>query len=233
MPLSKGNAPKKRRKKTKGPEQPAVQTSQTKKKKPPQVHKVDPIRDKRVVRETLEALSQDRSPVGERRYLLFATGIYLGRRVSDMLKLKVGDVLNQRELTIAETKTRKRMPLAINTRLQAIYRERLTGRGLEEPLFISSRKTRIAKEVKAIDRRTALRDMKAIAKVARLPATVRIGTHSLRKTFGYWFYQRYRDPETLRQLFNHDDLETTKIYIGLTDDELRGALKKTKDLYED
>ena len=204
-----------------------------KRKDPPVVHKVEPIRNKQVIRETLEALSQDRSPIGERRYLLFATGIYLGRRVSDLLKLTVGQVLNQKEIMIAEKKTSKAMPLAINSRLQAIYQERLAGRDPSEPLFISSRKTRIAGEVTPIDRRTAYRDIQAIAKIARIPEGYKIGTHSLRKTFGYWFYKRFNDPEMLRQLFNHDSIKVTQIYIGITDDEMRAALKKTKDMYDD
>lgn len=204
-----------------------------KRKDPPVVHKVEPIRNKQVIRETLEALSQDRSPIGERRYLLFATGIYLGRRVSDLLKLTVGQVLNQKEIMISEKKTSKAMPLAINSRLQAIYQERLAGRDPSEPLFISSRKSRIAGKVKPIDRRTAYRDMQAIARIARIPEGYKIGTHSLRKTFGYWFYKSYKDPEMLRQLFNHDSIKVTQIYIGITDDEMRAALKKTKDMYDD
>ena len=204
-----------------------------KEEKAPVVHKVEPIRDKRVIRETLEALRQDRSRTGERRYLLFATGIYLGRRVSDLLELKVGQVLGQKEIMIAEKKTSKAMPLAINSRLQAIYKERLAGRDPSEPLFISSQKTRISHEIKPINRRTAYRDMQAIAKIARLPEGYKIGTHTLRKTFGYWFYKSYNDPEMLRQLFNHDDMKVTQIYIGITDDEMRDALKKTKDMYDD
>lgn len=195
--------------------------------------RVEPIRDKKVIRDTLEALSRDRSPEGERRYLLFASGIYLGRRVGDLLKLKVRDVYRQQNLEIIEEKTGKRMSMAINDTLQSIYRDRLQGRDLSEPVFVSRRKERITGDVKAIDKRTALRDIQAVAKVARLPDDYRIGTHSMRKTFGYWYYKTYGDLATLMKMFNHSKAEVTLIYIGITDDQLRTAFRKTRDMYED
>lgn len=197
------------------------------------VRKVEPIRDKRVIRDTLEALSKDRSAVGERRYLLFASGIYLGRRIGDLLRLTVGDVRGQENLQIVEEKTGKKMSMAINATLQKIYRERLAGRDPDEPLFVSSRANRITGEKRAIDKRTALRDIKAVAKVARLPENYRIGTHSMRKTFGYWYYKTFGDLATLMTMFNHSKAEVTLIYIGITDDQLRTAFRKTKDMYDD
>ncbi len=201
--------------------------------KRPTTRKVEPIRDKRVIRETLEALSQDRSPAGERRYLLFASGIYLGRRIGDLLRLTVGDVKGQDYLEIVEEKTGKHASLAINAALKKIYKERLQNRSPEEPLFMSPVKNRRTGRPKAIDKRTALRDIKAVAKVARLPEGYRIGTHTMRKTFGYWYYKTYNDLATLMTMFNHSKAEVTLIYIGITDDQLRAAFRKTKDLYED
>lgn len=210
-----------------------LENSTKEKKKPRQIRKVEPIRNKETIRLTLEALSRDRSPIGERRYLLFASGIYLGRRIGDLLMLKVGDVYGKKNLAIEEEKTGKTASMAINESLQAIYRERLKGRDPGEPLFISSRKEKITGDVKAIDKRTALRDIKAVAKIAKLPEDYRIGTHSMRKTFGYWYYKTFGDLATLMTMFNHSKAEVTLIYIGITDDQLRTAFKKTKDMYDD
>lgn len=195
--------------------------------------RVEPIRDKRVIRDTLEALSRDRTPAGERRYLLFASGIYLGRRVGDLLGLKVRDVYRQQNLEIVEEKTGKRISMAINEKLQAIYRERLKGRDPEEPVFASPRRNRITGDVMPINKRTALRDIQQVAKVARLPEGYRIGTHSMRKTFGYWYYKTFGDLATLMKMFNHSKAEVTLIYIGITDDQLRTAFRKTRDMYDD
>lgn len=195
--------------------------------------KVEPIRDKALIRRITEALAEDRSRIGERRYLLFVSGIYLGRRVGDLLKLTVGDVRGRRYLEITEQKTGKKKQLAFNDTLQKIYRERLAGRDPEEPLFISSHKDRITGKPKAIDERTALRDIKAIGRAARLPDDVHIGTHTLRKTFGYWFYRNYGDMAMLMKLFNHSKAEVTQTYIGIDDDEQRNAFRKTSHMYDD
>lgn len=195
--------------------------------------RVEPIRDKRIIRDTLEALRKDRSPAGERRYLLFASGIYLGRRVGDLLKLKVGQVYRQKNLDILEEKTGKKMSMAINESLQKIYRERLAGRDPGEYVFASTRRNRISGEPMPISKRTALRDIKEVARVAHLPENYRIGTHSMRKTFGYWYYKTFGDIATLMKMFNHSKEAITLIYIGITDDQLRTAFRKTRDLYND
>ena len=195
--------------------------------------KVEPIRDKALIRRIIEALAEDRSPRGERRYLLFVSGIYLGRRVGDLLKLKVGDVQGRKYLEITEQKTGKKKQLAFNDVLQRIYRERLAGRDPEEPLFVSSHLDRITKKKKPINVRTALRDIQAIGKLARLPDDVHIGTHTLRKTFGYWYYRNTGDLAMLMKLFNHSKAEVTQIYIGIDDDQQREAFRKTSHMYDD
>jgi integrase len=39
--------------------------------------------------------------------------------------------------------------------------------------------------------------------------TARIGTHTLRKTFGYHFYQEHKDIGLLQYLFNHSSQRVT------------------------
>ena len=45
-----------------------------------------------------------------------------------------------------------------------------------------------------------------------------IGTHTLRKTFGYHFYQQTKDIATLKEILNHSDISVTFRYIGITQD---------------
>lgn len=51
-----------------------------------------------------------------------------------------------------------------------------------------------------------------------------IGSHSLRKTFGYWAWHNAEDKNkalvTLQMLFNHSTTQTTMRYIGLLDREI-------------
>ena len=45
-----------------------------------------------------------------------------------------------------------------------------------------------------------------------------VGTHTLRKTFGYHHYKKYRDVAMLQKIFNHSDPEITLRYIGINQD---------------
>ena len=71
-------------------------------------------------------------------------------------------------------------------------------------------------ENKAIARNTAYIILKNTAKECGLNE---IGTHTMRKTFGYWFYKQYKDLATLMDIFNHSSPRITLIYIGINQDE--------------
>ena len=51
----------------------------------------------------------------------------------------------------------------------------------------------------------------------------KIGTHTMRKTFGYWFYQRTKDIALLQKILNHSSQRETMIYIGLEQEEINKA----------
>ncbi|EPZ41144.1 tyrosine-type recombinase/integrase [Alicyclobacillus acidoterrestris] len=50
-----------------------------------------------------------------------------------------------------------------------------------------------------------------------------IGTHTLRKTFGYHAYQSGVSLAVLQKLFNHSAPSVTLSYIGITQNELDGV----------
>lgn len=51
-----------------------------------------------------------------------------------------------------------------------------------------------------------------------------IGTHTMRKTFGYWYYKQTKDIATLQMILNHSHPEITLRYIGVTDEEIENSL---------
>lgn len=55
-----------------------------------------------------------------------------------------------------------------------------------------------------------------------------IGTHTLRKTFGYHFYQKYKDLALLQELFNHSAPSVTLRYIGINQDMIDDAMREFK-----
>ena len=50
-----------------------------------------------------------------------------------------------------------------------------------------------------------------------------IGTHTLRKTFGYFHYQSNHDIVFLQRLFGHSSALITMRYIGIADEEEKKA----------
>ena len=52
-----------------------------------------------------------------------------------------------------------------------------------------------------------------------------IGTHTLRKTFGYHFYQRTKDVALLQKVFNHSSPSITLRYIGIDQDVIDKAIE--------
>ena len=53
--------------------------------------------------------------------------------------------------------------------------------------------------------------------------TEKIGTHTLRKTFGYHAYKSGVSIEVIQKLFNHSTPSITLRYIGITQDDLDGV----------
>lgn len=193
--------------------------------------RVQPVRNRETVARIAEILRADDSRQGRRRYLLWMTGIYTGRRVSDILQLKVGDVLGKSVVMIKEKKTGKFAEIFIprGSKLFKAYLERLEDMDPDDYIFKSPTPDPETGKQRPIDRRTAYRDMQAIK--AMMGITDNIGTHTMRKTFGYWYYQSTHDIGGLMIIYNHSSEKITKIYIGIGTDETREAYGKVAEMY--
>ncbi|PFH99668.1 site-specific integrase, partial [Bacillus thuringiensis] len=75
---------------------------------------------------------------------------------------------------------------------------------------------------KPITRIQAYRIMNAAAEKVGLDE---IGTHTLRKTFGYHYYQKTKDVVMLQTIFNHSAPSITLRYIGIQQDEIDKSLE--------
>ncbi|OVE45880.1 tyrosine-type recombinase/integrase, partial [Pseudobacillus badius] len=53
-----------------------------------------------------------------------------------------------------------------------------------------------------------------------------IGTHTMRKTFGYHFYQQTKDVAMLQQIFGHSAPSVTLRYIGINDEMIDQILER-------
>ena len=52
---------------------------------------------------------------------------------------------------------------------------------------------------------------------------VQIGTHTMRKTFGYHHYKKFKDVAILQRIFNHSSPMITLTYIGIAQDEINNS----------
>src|SRR5690606_27390825 len=51
-----------------------------------------------------------------------------------------------------------------------------------------------------------------------------IGTHTMRKTFGYHHYKKYKDVAVLQDILNHSSPSITMNYIGIRQEEIDETL---------
>lgn len=176
------------------------------------MNEVQPIRDK----EKIELMKSELLKTGARNHFLFCLGINTGLRISDMLQLKVKDVKNKTHLHIIEGKTDKTKRFILNYELQNLIQSYTATMNDEDYLFCSKKSNKPIQRVQAY---------KIINKAARSIGLEEIGTHTLRKTFGYHFYKNTKDIAVLQEIFNHSSPEITKRYIGINQDELDKALE--------
>ena len=67
---------------------------------------------------------------------------------------------------------------------------------------------------------TTVQAYRIISEAAKRIGLEEIGTHTMRKTFGYWHYQQYKDVAILQEIFNHSSPSVTLRYIGINQDNI-------------
>ncbi|MGK0555240.1 tyrosine-type recombinase/integrase [Macrococcus capreoli] len=176
---------------------------------------VEPIRDLKMIKQMKDSLRYYGS---ERDVFLFNLGINCGLRVSDMLKLKKENIKDY-QIKLKESKTKKHKVVPLFHIKEDIdnYIQFLED---DDYLFRSNRKDKSGNQ-KSIDRVQAYR---ILNRAARNIGLEDIGTHSMRKTFGYHYYKRTNDIALLMDLFNHSSQSVTLRYIGINQDVLNQSI---------
>ena len=153
----------------------------------------------------------------KRNHLIFILGINTGLRVSDILGLNINDVNNKNYLEIKEKKTGKYKKFPLNRKLKTLISEYIEERketfclDNDEPLFLG-------KKHKRLDRSQVYRFLNQACLDTGI--SVNIGTHSMRKSFGYHFYKKYNDIALLQKILNHSSPSITLRYIGIDQEEI-------------
>ncbi|MCK1981159.1 MULTISPECIES: tyrosine-type recombinase/integrase [Peribacillus] len=149
----------------------------------------------------------------ERDYILFLLGINTGLRVTDLLSLKIKDIKGKMEVIIKEGKTKKPRMIQLNNVCNELADYIATIDG--EWLFPSRKGDKPISKIQAY---------RQLNKAADMVDIVGVGTHTMRKTFGYWHYKRSKNLAELQMILNHSYPEITLRYIGVADDVTEDSL---------
>lgn len=172
---------------------------------------VEPIRKIEDINKIENSLSNN-----ERDKLLFVFGINTGLRISDILGLNVIDVLNKDFVEIREKKTKKYKKFPLNKKLQNMLKTYLKNKDVDSPLFVGINGSRLHRSV-------VYRILNDVCREVGIKEN--IGTHTLRKTFGYHHYKKFNDVALLQKILNHSSPAITLRYIGITQDEIDYSYK--------
>lgn len=177
---------------------------------------VEPIRSASTVEDIANYLKKE----NERNYIMYLCGIYTGLRIGDILKLKISDVKNRNYISIREQKTSKQKTFEINSSLKRELANYIYDKNPDDYLIKSREDYN-----KPLTRSMAY---KILQEVAERFGLENIGCHTMRKTFGYHFYQQTKDVVTLMKIFNHSHPSVTLRYIGIEQESINNAMKKFK-----
>ncbi|OYD06293.1 site-specific integrase [Paludifilum halophilum] len=182
-----------------------------------------PIRDV----EKLAAMKQYLRARSLRDYTLLTLALNSGLRISDILCIRIGDVVDyqgrgtwtvKQAYELREGKTRKYKRFPLNATAREALTEYLTEQGVTKAkLSVYLFKSRQGYN-RPISRQMAHNVISKAAKAADIRE--RIGCHGLRKTFGYHAHKSGVDVTVLQTIFNHSHPSVTLSYIGITQQDV-------------
>lgn len=176
------------------------------------INTVEPIRSKEHIAQIIDFFEQR----GWHKYtVIFMLGIYTGLRISDILALKVRDVKGKQAIWIREIKTGKVRCFSLNDILNPVVQDYVKDKEPDAWVFDGNLGNHL-------DRTQAYRRINEACEYLEIEANV--GTHTLRKTFGYHMYKKHKNIALLQGMFNHTSPDVTLRYIGITQEEEQQAI---------
>ena len=175
-----------------------------------------------------------------RDYTIFIVGINTGLRCGDLLSLSWEKVLNNisgninDSVTIFEEKTNKKRNIEFNdlvlTLLTDYYLHEYYRLGTAPTGYLFKSKRANSEGINCVGVDHVRKMLKEAALACDI--TFNVGTHSMRKTWGYHFFQTLTQNGNvdaiymLQEFFNHSSVKVTKAYIGLQKEIERSMYQK-------
>ncbi len=154
----------------------------------------------------------------ERDYVLFILGINTGLKLTEMLELQVGNILNDKGeceqfLFIGKNESCNCKEVYVNAQVKKAVLHYVKENNLQrEDYLFASAKTKLP-----ISRQQAYRVIHDAAIEAGIKG--KIGTNSMRKTFGYHAFKKGVAISLLQKYFHHATRSETLKYLGISKDE--------------
>ncbi len=174
---------------------------------------VDPIKDI----DNIIAMKKVLEKQSKRDLLLFVFGINTGIRISDLLSLKVADIWDGTKvkefLCLRDDKNDEEKAYYINNSVKCVLNNYLESLDFTSSDYLFKSK----KNAQPITRQQAYRIINHAAKEVGI--TGKIGTHTLRKTFGYHAYRKGIAISILMSIYHHHYPAETLRYLGIEKSE--------------
>ncbi len=180
------------------------------------MNSVEPIRDKTKIDEIKANLKAQDSP---RDYTLFVLGVNTALRSSDLLKLKVKDVVDTtrkplHHIYLRQTKTGGEVKPLVNTSIKEALAHYFKNQGRDlgpgDLLFTSHRTNR------ALDNVMLWNLVNSWCRDVGLDNGDKYGSHTLRKTWGFHAWRMEMPLALIAHKLGHKDVQTAMRYIGIS-----------------
>ena len=173
------------------------------------------------------ATNDNQKQIASRDKMLFLIGINIGIRASDLVSLKYSFFMNDdgtfKDFYSLQPKKTKKTGKYVKLFFNATVKKAITDYIEEYP--IQNMDEYLFKSREGDSYITAKSLWKIVVHAANDAGIEgNFGTHSLRKTFGYWAWHNAEDKNkalvVLQKIFNHSSTATTSQYIGITNNEM-------------
>ncbi len=174
-----------------------------------------------------DALDDNKRQIACRNKMLFLVGINLGIRASDLCGLRYSFFINSdgtfKDSYSLQPKKTKKTGKFVKLYFNQTVKKAITDYIEEFPLEdIDAYLFKSRQGNSSITEKSLWRILNEAA--IEVGIEQNIGSHSLRKTFGYWVWHNAEDKNkalvVLQQIFKHSSPATTAKYIGITNNEI-------------
>lgn len=184
---------------------------------------VNPIRDEDDLRNFINFWkkkrdaeeSESKKKLYDRNYMLILLGVNAALRFSDLRRLTVQKV-KYNEISQRDKKTGKENKFSLNKDVYNELIKYIKRQELSDDDYLFYSRKGVNKPLSRVQGYNIIQEIKEGIRIH-----YQVGTHTLRKTFGYWFYKKYNDVVTLQNILNHSNPNVTLIYIGVVQKEVQ------------